>query len=138
MGHADSPANAVAVAGVTHFLVDPELVSEAVAAVEASYSGDLSRIFVFNGPNVADTHEFEHLSQVRTLKTWASLLKHGSAYWKEINDLEEAKSSIAMHFGTGGTTGMRKVAQLSHYAAIAHIHQWCCSFKTHAFEVSES
>lgn len=122
---------AVPLAGVTHFLVDPAFVPHAVAAVEACYGGDLSRIFVFSGPGAPATYT----DPGNELTSWSSLLGHGKADWQRITDLKMAQDTIAMRLSTGGTSGAPKMAQLSHYAAIAHIYQWTHSWKTHAFEV---
>lgn len=111
--------------GATHYLVDPEFVAEAVAAVKAFNGGDLSRILVFDEPEAPESFNFSGQS----FASWSALLKHGTADWEPIDDAEIAKNNIVMRLATSGTTGTSKVAQISHYAAIAHTHQWCTSFK---------
>jgi acyl-CoA synthetase (AMP-forming)/AMP-acid ligase II len=121
---------AVHLAGATHFLVEPAFLPHAEAALRAS-SGDPSRIFVFTGPDSAETYEYAG----RQLTSWSALLRHGTLDWEAISDPDTAHKSVAMRFTTSEATGAPKIAQLSHYAAVAHIYQWCRSFKTHAFQV---
>ncbi len=122
---------AIEVAGATFFVVEPSFLNHAIAAVEGS-SKDLSHILVMNGKGA----ERGFATEKSFFATWNSLLQHGEANWERMNDFETTKKSIAMRLNTGGTSGAPKVAQISHFAAIAHISQWVHSFGTHAFDVS--
>lgn len=117
--------------GATHVLAEETVLSRASAALEAG-GLDASKIIVFNRPDESRTHDYDG----KQLATWSSLLDHGDLPWTRIDDMDTAKSSIAMHLCTSRTGGgTPKVAQLSHYSAIAHIFQWCQSFKSHSFEL---
>lgn len=50
---------------------------------------------------------------------WSDLLQRGERDWVRINDMDKAKSTIAVLQSTSGTTGLPKVAATSHYALVA-------------------
>lgn len=115
--------------GATHVLAEEKFVPNAAAALEAA-SVDLAHLFVFNGPNGTKSFEYEG----RKLVSWSAILDHGKVPWMRIDDEKEAKSKIALRVSTSRSGGVPKIAQLSHYSAIAHIFQWCESFESRAFE----
>lgn len=117
--------------GATHVIAEEKFVANAAAALEAG-GLDISRLFVFNGPQGAKTYEHEG----KQLVTWSALLDHGEVPWMKLDDEEAARSKIALRVSTSRSGGVPKIAQLSHYSAIAHIFQWCESFKSRAFEVN--
>ncbi|KAF7538627.1 hypothetical protein G7054_g2810 [Neopestalotiopsis clavispora] len=57
-----------------------------------------------------------------SIKLVSDLRNHGIASWQTLPDEEAAKNTPAIYFATSGTTGLPKLASLSHYALIAQ-HQ---------------
>ena len=52
-------------------------------------------------------------------RSWRLLLRHGEADWEAFDDEKRAKTTIAALLSTSGTTGLPKLAAISHYAHIA-------------------
>jgi 4-coumarate--CoA ligase len=53
------------------------------------------------------------------MTSWRSLLMHGEADWQRFDELETSRRTIAGLFFSSGTTGLPKLAKLSHYNLIA-------------------
>ncbi|KAK6208076.1 hypothetical protein LQW54_007121 [Pestalotiopsis sp. IQ-011] len=54
-----------------------------------------------------------------SIKLVSDLRNHGIASWQTLPDEEAAKNTPAIYFATSGTTGLPKLASLSHYSLIA-------------------
>lgn len=53
------------------------------------------------------------------IKSWQELFAHGEEDWYQFNSVETAKDTSACLVTTSGTTGMPKLAVLSHYSWVA-------------------
>jgi len=53
-------------------------------------------------------------------RSFTDLLCHGEQDWKTISNAEEAKNTPCVYFSTSGTTGLPKLAMVSHWNMIAH------------------
>lgn len=63
---------------------------------------------------------------VESTRSFTDLLCHGEQDWRRITTVEEAKSTPAVYFSTSGTTGLPKLAMVSHWNMVAHhliLHQ---------------
>ncbi|KAL3419451.1 4-coumarate-CoA ligase 2 [Phlyctema vagabunda] len=68
-------------------------------------------IFIFNTP---------HNPNIPTnFRSWQTLLEYGEETWEKFDNGKRSKETIASLFSTSGTTGLPKVATVSHYACIA-------------------
>jgi 4-coumarate--CoA ligase len=70
-----------------------------------------SSIIIFNTPH--------NPSIPSGFQSWESLLQHGESPWEHFTDEKTSKETISSLFSTSGTTGMPKIAAVSHYATIA-------------------
>ncbi|KAI9801312.1 MAG: hypothetical protein M1833_002882 [Piccolia ochrophora] len=89
----------------TKFVVsESDLLSEQFLIEECGILS--SRIFELN---LGDNHGHQGT------KPWEELLRHGESDWTRLNDELSAKSQTAGLFSTSGTTGLPKMAMISHY-----------------------
>lgn len=59
-------------------------------------------------------------------RSFTDLLCHGESDWRIMTDVEQLKNTPAVYFPTSGTTGLPKLAMVSHHNMIAHhmmLHQ---------------
>jgi 4-coumarate--CoA ligase len=90
-------------------VVEPELLENVLlAANECGISP--SNIIIFNtrGQEVPDG-----------FRSWEVLLQAGESDWIQFDDEDTAKSTTAALLATSGTSGLPKVAAMSHHALIA-------------------
>ena len=72
-------------------------------------------------------HSENHTSSVATKKSctgtrsFNDLLSHGSLDWINFTDPSQPKTTPAVYFPTSGTTGLPKLAAVSHHNLIAHL-----------------
>ena len=71
-----------------------------------------TNIFIFDTPH-------DPSSTPPGFQSWKELLKHEEGSWKDFTDEKSSKNTIASLFATSGTTGLPKVAAVSHHASIA-------------------
>ena len=57
--------------------------------------------------------------QLALCKPFSTLMDHGEADWVRLHSLDVSKTKVAALFSTSGTSGLPKVAPISHYALIA-------------------
>lgn len=53
------------------------------------------------------------------LAPWTTLLKHGEADWRRLNDPSQAKTTVVARLFSSGTTGLPKPVDFTHYNLIA-------------------
>lgn len=90
-----------------YIFVETALLQTAKAACETC-AIPLTNLFVL------DEEEVHH-----QLQSWKVLLEHGEQPWHTFDDIQEAKRTPAALACTSGTTGLPKVAVLSHYHYVA-------------------
>jgi 4-coumarate--CoA ligase len=91
------------------FLVEEDLLSDVLPTIENYIPR--TRTFILSAKN-------DELNP-NGCRDWSDLLQHGEDDWIRINDIQTAKSTIAVLQSTSGTTGSPKVAANSHYALVA-------------------
>ena len=62
-----------------------------------------------------------HHSNDEAVASFESLLTHGEEDWDRFSDEKTAKETAGVQFTTSGTTGLPKLAVLSHFALIANL-----------------
>jgi long-subunit acyl-CoA synthetase (AMP-forming) len=90
-------------------IIEPELAENVLPAAEECGIPS-SNIFIFNTRGQAVPDGFH---------SWETLLKNGQSDWIKFNDEKSAKSTTAVLLSTSGTSGLPKVAAMSHYALVA-------------------
>ncbi|KAH8799478.1 hypothetical protein F5884DRAFT_812328 [Xylogone sp. PMI_703] len=71
----------------------------------------VDNIFIFDTPH--------NPSVPPSFQSWQTLLQHGESTWVHFDDETSSKENIASLFSTSGTTGLFKIAAVSHHATIA-------------------
>jgi long-subunit acyl-CoA synthetase (AMP-forming) len=95
-----------------YVLVSPPLLPSLLqATTNLSVPIPNTNIFIFDTPHNPSTPP--------GFQSWKELLENGEGSWKAFIDVKSSKETIASLFSTSGTTGLPKVAAVSHYASIA-------------------
>lgn len=112
-------ANAVKVAKINFFIVEPELLPNILtAAKDAGVAQD--RILIFD-------NGLPGQSVPKGFKSWRTLFDHGEADWERFDDLETSRNRICARLFSSGTTGLPKAAVLTHYNFIGqhyYVEEW--------------
>ncbi|KAK0630282.1 adenylate-forming enzyme AfeA [Bombardia bombarda] len=116
--------NHVVETAAPRFIITAERTAGLVLQVCEKRGMSADSVFVFG-----TTHP---LRQEKTPQTYVSevvggastqpltnLLRYGESDWQKLRSKAEMKNTIACYYSTSGTTGLPKLAQLSHYALIA-------------------
>lgn len=124
-------AHAFKIAQVRALIVEPELLPNALKAAE-EVGIPRSRIFVFDHHTPLSVPSSD---QWDGLKSWRSLMEHGTSDWVRWDDEKKSKDTTAARLFSSGTTGMPKAVDMSHYNFVAQ-HTMVIEYKPRDFQVS--
>jgi 4-coumarate--CoA ligase len=97
--------HAVKLAKIKFVLAEPEIVANVQTALQENGVDVGSRLFIL------DTHAGQKVPS--GLKSWKTLLSHGTREWIRFDDKQRCKEHVQLYF-TSGTSGLPKCAMTSH------------------------
>lgn len=122
-------AHAIRTAKITHFISEPGLVSNVLAAAEQTGLAT-EHIFLFNISGEPVPAELA----AQGLRSWDWLQQHGAEDWLRFDDEQTSRRTMAARLFSSGTTGMPKALDMSHYNFVAQ-HTLVMEHRPRPYEV---
>ena len=112
--------------GNPKFIITEEKSLDTVLTVCKERQVPKHNVFLLDFDVLSKPDQYSSIDKCAGFRPFTELLQHGEQAWHRIDNELEAKQSPAAYFPTSGTTGLPKLAMVSHWNLVAHhliIHQ---------------